>query len=402
MNRVSEESLVDMVIQLKWDSGDTAHTEMYLGNKINMWRDRLPPILKSAVMGKQAGDQIHLEFEPGEVTPDFDSKQVQRLKTKQFDLRNSNLGQSGPREGRFYPKGLLQGVPGIFKGNLQPFRCVEARNGHIEVDLNHPMAGNPVSLDVTIGGVAPKNGELGGTSVDWIEKIAEGPGMQARWRGKRSDYFSDNPYSRSDGTPDSGFYRKPRFVDHLDRTALGLVSEVHGRLLENDMEVLDLMSSWHSHLPENLKFNRVAGLGMNREELGRNDLLQERVVHDLNENPELPFGHESYDAVTCTASVEYLIHPEVVFREIGRILRPGGFCIVTFSNRWFPPKAIRVWQEIHEFERMGLVLEYFRSADCFGDLQTYSARGLPRPSDDKYYPQQPYSDPVYAVWGRKK
>jgi SAM-dependent methyltransferase len=401
MDRVIEDSLVDMVVQLKWESGDTSHTEMYLWRKVNMWRDLLPPILGSAVMDKQTGDQIHLEFGPGEVTPDFDPKQVQRLKNKQFDLRDSNLGQLGPREGRFYPKGLLQGVPGIFKGNIQPFRCVGANNGHIEVDLNHPMSGKPVSVDITIGGISPKNGELGGTSVDWIEKLVEGPGMQARWRGKRSDYFSDNPYSRGDEAPDSKFYENPRLVDHMDQSALGLVSEVYGRLLNNDMDVLDLMSSWHSHLPGTLNFNRVTGLGMNRAELEQNDLLHEHLVHDLNENPYLPFRDEIYDAIICTASIEYLIHPRQVFREIGRILRPGGYCIVTFSNRWFPPKAIRVWQEIHEFERMGLMLEYFRDADCFGDLQTYSARGLPRPQDDKYHSQQPFSDPVYAVWGRK-
>ena len=175
MNRVTEDSLVDMVVQLKWKSGDTNHTEMYLWRKVNMWRDLLPPMLGNAVMDKQTGDQIHLEFGPGEVTPDFDPSQVRRLKSEQFDLRNSNLVQPGPREGRFYPKGLLQGVPGIFKGNIQPFRCVAADNGHIEVDLNHPMAGIPVSLDITIGGVSQKNGELGGTSVDWIEKLVDGP-----------------------------------------------------------------------------------------------------------------------------------------------------------------------------------------------------------------------------------
>jgi hypothetical protein len=74
----------------------------------------------------------------------------------------------------------------------------------------------------------------------------------------------------------------------------------------------------------------------------------------------------------------------------------------TFSNRWFPPKAIRVWPVLHEFERMGLVLEYFLNSGKYSQLQTYSLRGLPRPANDKYAAQLPYADPVYAVWGQKE
>ena len=106
-----------------------------------------------------------------------------------------------------------------------------------------------------------------------------------------------------------------------------------------------------------------------------------------------------FDGVMCTVSVEYLTRPMAVFSEVARVLRPGGRFVVTFSNRWFPPKAIRVWQELHEFERMGLVLEYFLQSGGFGGLNTLSNRGLPRPTDDKYYPQIRLSDPVYAVWG---
>ena len=87
---------------------------------------------------------------------------------------------------------------------------------------------------------------------------------------------------------------------------------------------------------------------------------------------------------------------------MSRVLKPGGHLVVTFSNRWFPTKAIRLWTELHEFERMGLVLEYFMQTRAFEDLHTYSMRGLPRPHDDKYFPEFVYSDPLYAVWGRKR
>ena len=129
--------------------------------------------------------------------------------------------------------------------------------------------------------------------------------------------------------------------------------------------------------------------------------MGETVVQDLNLNTRLPFDANSFDAAICTVSVEYLINPLAVFKEISRVLRADGYFIVTFSNRWFPTKAIRIWQELHEFERMGLVLEYFMRSGGFRNLQTYSIRGLPRPHDDRYYPDLRYSDPIYAVWGQK-
>ncbi|MGD9412022.1 MAG: methyltransferase domain-containing protein, partial [Desulfobacterales bacterium] len=141
---------------------------------------------------------------------------------------------------------------------------------------------------------------------------------------------------------------------------------------------------------------------LNRNELEKNSQLSEYMVHDLNADALLPFDSNSFDAVINTASVEYLTDPLVIFREVLRILRPGGCFIVTFSNRWFPTKAIKLWRELHEFERMGLVLEYFLRAGGYKDLQTYSLRGLPRPHDDKYFPELKFSDPVYAVWGRKQ
>ena len=150
------------------------------------------------------------------------------------------------------------------------------------------------------------------------------------------------------------------------------------------MSVLDLMSSWQSHLPQKARLAECVGLGLNEKELRKNPQLLNYVVHDLNENPGLPFESGSFDVVVNTVSIEYLIHPRAVFSEIARVLKPDGTFAITFSNRWFPTKAIKIWKEIHEFERMGLVLEYFIRSGNFKNLQTYSIRGLPRPRADKY------------------
>ncbi len=138
---------------------------------------------------------------------------------------------------------------------------------------------------------------------------------------------------------------------------------------------------------------------MNADELRENPRLTERTVQDLNEQVELPYPNAHFDAVICTASVEYLVKPVEVFRDVRRVLKDGATFALTFSDRWFPPKAIALWPMLHPFERLGLILDYFRLSGGFGVLTTETARGWPRPAEDKYANQLADADPLYAVWG---
>jgi len=188
-------------------------------------------------------------------------------------------------------------------------------------------------------------------------------------------------------------------VQHLDARALETLNALYRRLIPAQAEVLDLMASFDSHLqgiaPANLHV-----LGRNAEELTANRAASNRVEQDLNESPVLPVETGSLDAVICTASIEYLTRPADVLAETLRVLRPGGVTVISFSNRWFPSKAIRVWSELHEFERVGLVTQWLRRAGL-EKMHTFSSRGWPRPADDPHAGETPYSDPVYAVWGFK-
>jgi ubiquinone/menaquinone biosynthesis C-methylase UbiE len=123
-------------------------------------------------------------------------------------------------------------------------------------------------------------------------------------------------------------------------------------------------------------------------------------VHDLNQQPQLPFADRQFDAVICTVSVEYLTQPLAVMHEIARVTRPGGIVVMTFSDRWFPTKVVDIWTEMHPFERQGLVLDYFLHTGCFSHLHTESTQGLPRPKDDPHIREKSLSDPVFAVWGQ--
>ena len=165
--------------------------------------------------------------------------------------------------------------------------------------------------------------------------------------------------------------------------------------------MLDLMGSWASHLPTDLRLKSLTVLGLNGEELRQNKQANQSVVHDLNDDPQLPFAEASFDTVICTASIEYLTKPLAILREITRVLRPGGVVAFAFSNRWFPPKAIRIWQDLHEFERMGMVSAMLHATTGIGRIATLSRRGLPRPPDDPH-PELWLSDPVYMVWGTKQ
>jgi SAM-dependent methyltransferase len=391
MNTIDLNSVADIVFQLRWSCQIATHNECYAARGINLWRDWLPESIRQALMGRQPWEQISVDFSAGELFGTNGGPVTIE--------RNRFTGD--PKRGRFYPLGRLSGLPGVFPQNMQPFRCVDIDNGNMAVDLAHPLALRPLSLSMTAGAVTTKAEERGGSSVDWIGVLTDGPGMQSRWQGIPTDFFSNHPFYRRDDLADAQFYSHPRLVHHLDETARGMVTDLYSRFVKDGMHVLDLMSSWVSHLPKEVKPAGVSGLGMNRVELEQNPWLTEINVHDLNADPSLPYGRARFDVVVCTVSIEYLIRPLDVFAEVARVLKPGGTFVITFSNRWFPPKVVRIWEQIHEFERVGLVLEYFLRSGNFENPETYSMRGLPRPRDDKYAGELALSDPVYAVWATR-
>ena len=401
MNSVDNDSIVDLMFNLKWKSNYASHTDCYQASNVNIWRDHFPPAFLDSLMGKMPGDRVETKFKKGDILPAVNPEKIFELKTQQFRGNFKSDSLLGPCQGRFYPKGILRGVSNVFRENIEPFRLVSLNNGHMNVDFNHPLAGKDLTLTTIIGRVENKEVERGGTSIDWIDTVTEGPGMQARWHDNQTDYFCDDAFFREDSTPDAEFYFQPRYTQHIDNTAIEMVRNTYDRFLDDGMYVLDLMSSWQSHLPQKTNLGNCVGLGLNKKELSRNPRLKDYRVHDLNQDSALPFDSDQFDLVVNTVSIEYLIYPLEVFSEIARVLKSDGYFIITFSNRWFPTKAIKIWKEIHEFERMGMVLEYFIRSGKFRDLHTYSIRGLPRPHEDNYYPNLRFSDPVYAVWGRK-
>lgn len=163
-------------------------------------------------------------------------------------------------------------------------------------------------------------------------------------------------FERVDETDDALFYREPRLVTHIDDATIAALTRYYRQVLPEGGTVLDLMSSWVSHLPDDVAFDTVAGLGMNRQELQANPRLTEHVVHDLNRDPAVPFADSRFDAVLIAVSVQYLTDPVAVFADLHRVLRKGGTLFIATSHRCFPTKAIRAFHELGAADRIRFLM----------------------------------------------
>lgn len=209
--------------------------------------------------------------------------------------------------------------------------------------------------------------------------------------------FPPEYFARQDETEDEYFYSVPRKVVHIDGPAIQALTGLYADLIPAESAVLDLMSSWRSHLPEadQLPLRRVAALGMNYDEMIDNPRLvdQDIWVQNLNLNPNLPYAPEEFDVALCAVSVQYLVHPFDVFAEVYRTLKPGGRFILSFSNRCFPSKATAIWLASTDVQRIQLVSLYFKESADWGDAKVRFKNA------DSGAPVS--EDPLYMIWADK-
>ena len=196
----------------------------------------------------------------------------------------------------------------------------------------------------------------------------------------------DAAFEKADPSPDAEFYDFPRFVTHIDDAAIAAVTQIYRTVLPADGAILDVMSSWVSHLPPDVTYREVVGHGMNAEELAANPRLTRWFVQDLNADPVLPLPDSGFDGACLCVSVQYLQRPVDVFREVARVLRDGAPFVVSFSNRCFPTKAVAIWQRLMGPEQQRLVGAYLDAAG-FTNV-------------DGYAHTRPGSDPLWSVVGR--
>jgi len=194
-------------------------------------------------------------------------------------------------------------------------------------------------------------------------------------------------FAKEDKGDDLAFYAPPRLVTHIDENAVRALERFYRRQLPQGARLLDLMSSWVSHLPQDRAYTEVVGHGMNAAELDANPRLTRWFVQDLNQDPVLPFDDHAFDAAMACVGVQYLQQPLAVFGEVRRVLKPGAPFIVSFSNRCFPTKAVAIWRSLDTNGHVALVKLYLERAgftDIVANLLTDGTAG----------------DPLVAVVGR--
>lgn len=397
-------SIIEGIITCKWASDYSLHEE-HLFCKLNLWREfeLLPASVRNDLVNASPNTTLAYDFKKGELIPFYPNKIIE-LPLSSYKHRRTNF--QTPKLGRFYPLGLFNYLSGIFPSDISPARliAVDEDSDKITIDTNHPLAYYDLTIQINISQIRPKKSDVGGECKDWFNiATSNGPGMQVRYAGKLTDFElnSQRTFSRVDETDDAIFYSQARYTAHIDEMCHTNLLQRYTDLLKPNAKVLDLMSSYQSHLPTHMGLT-VIGLGLNSDELKANSLLTDYYVQDLNKDPHLPFKDSSFEYVFCDLSVEYLTMPIEVFKEISRVLTKGGLFCISFSNRYFPPKVIKLWEDLHDFERMGYTIELLSQAGFGSHFKTFSYRNYPRPFDDKYFGQTFVSDPLFVVTVQKE
>jgi len=194
-------------------------------------------------------------------------------------------------------------------------------------------------------------------------------------------------FGKQDAGDDLAFYAPPRLVMHIDDAAIAALTRYYRTVVPVGGRVLDLMSSWVSHLPPEQAYARVVGHGMNADELAANPRLTEWFVQNLNRSSALPFADASFDAALCCVGVQYLQQPVAVFAEVRRVLAPGAPFAVSFSNRCFPTKAVAIWRALDTSGQAALI-------------RLYLERARFAPIDAEVLVDGSRSDPLVVVTGR--
>ncbi|CAD6443283.1 66f8a4da-8e44-47cd-9638-d4564a310c63-CDS [Sclerotinia trifoliorum] len=202
--------------------------------------------------------------------------------------------------------------------------------------------------------------------------------------------FTRSDFRRQDESPDTEWYSQPRFVQHIDEGAIFTLKHYYSHIITPASFVLDICSSWVSHLPSPLKPILMIGIGMNEAELERNEHLTSYLVKDLNVDPTFQEVIDaSMDVVICNVSVDYLTQPIRVFEGMRRVLKEGGAAHIAFSNRYFPTKAVERWLTMDDGDRRKWVGGYFWASGGWENIEEVVLK------------EGRYEDPLFVVRARK-
>ncbi|XP_051131663.1 uncharacterized protein LOC127251817 [Andrographis paniculata] len=286
----------------------------------------------------------------------------------------------------------LVGVSTCLQTAIAHFSLLASRAGgrkvHRRVVLGTGLAVLPQFLNMSASNLGAKSFMASARLKSDVDKVLE----NVKWPDQFP--FKAEDFQRFDESPDTVFYDSPRFVTHIDDPAIAALTKYYSEVFPPSntpgVALLDMCSSWVSHYPKGYRQSKIVGMGLNEEELKRNPVLTEYVVQDLNVDPKLPFEDNTFDVITNVVSVDYLTKPIDIFKEMSRILKPGGLAIMSFSNRCFWTKAISIWTSTGDADHIMIVGSYF-----------HYAGGFESPKAVDISPNPGRTDPLYVVYSRK-
>ncbi len=393
---MTDRKLADIDFKLEWKSPFAEHTDVFHLHKVDPHNDKFPLDFGEKITELKVGESYSQTFQAKDILDEgFSTKKVISFESDLFDS-NFKDQYSPPILYRFYPSAIAWQGLDTDVSDYTPFRLISINEDNMVADRNHPLAKYYLTLtaskikefDVSADGERRKRN---------IGKLitSRGPGMQAPFEYGDPIFFDQYPFQHSLQQKDTQQALKPQ----LDSIATEQIADLHSKLIPKYSKTLDLMSGQFSYLADDHETGLLAGIGINEDELSANQRLDTYQIQNVNDDAILPFEENSFDDAICTLSIETLTDPLKTMKEVARVVNSGGKFIITFSNNGISPQAISLWGQLHPFERIQLVLEYFRQSGLFKELNTFSKRGVLRPTGDKDYDEKRMSDSVYAVWG---
>lgn len=375
---MTTKTLANIVFSLQWKSPVAEHNDTFLINDIDFDNDVLAVGFKENLAKLNSGESYDQKF----LAKDLLGEGYSSDKVTTFDaaLFNNNFKNqhSPPMLYRFYPNAIAWQGLNTSDTDYTPFRLISKNQDEMRADQNHPLAKYYLTLTATLMDKFDKI-DVKQPKKNIVKIItSRGPGMQAPFEFGDSVFFNEYPFKRKDNNISK--------INEIESDAYEKIQNLYSNILPKHSKILDVMSSEQSYLADDYQTGLLVGIGEDENALSKNKRLDTYSIQNLNNDLTLPFEENSFDNAICTMCIESITDPLFLMKEIARVINSKGHFIITFSDSYAKDQTISLWGQLHPFERIQLVLEYFRDSNLFTNLHTYSFRTIKRKS-------------IYAVWG---
>lgn len=369
---------VNIQFDLEWKSSAAKHVDSFF-LLVDLEKDTLPDGFKDEIQKLNIGESYSKKIQAKELLGvGYSSDKVITFDAEMFNQQFKNQS-SPPLLYRFYPSAIAHQGLKTNEKDYTPFRLISKNTDEMIADRNHPLAKYYLTLKAEkVGGCSQTEIAVGKKDITKII-TSKGPGMQAPFEFGQSIFFENYPFK----IIDADNHIKPEMDDKTSQK----IKNIYSELLPKHSKILDVMANNQSYLADDYQSGLLVGIGNDEKSLNENKRLNTFSIQNLNDSSRLPFEDNSFDDAICSLSISSLTDPFNVLREIARVVVSNGKFIVTFTDVYNADQTISLWGQLHPFERIQLVLEYFRKSDLFKEINTYSQREIKQHS-------------VYTVWGR--